>query len=308
MASAAAREALFVKRVQLSDDLSISRLVYGMWRIGDDDDRRPSHVQAKLESCLSQGLTTIDQADIYGAYGAEEILGNCLKAAPHLKDKVEIISKCGIIAPIGPYSDRSVKHYDTSAAHITASVERSLRCMGIEALDVLLIHRPDPFMDPQETGAALDGLVQSGKVKAIGVSNFQPHDWELLASAMHAPLVTNQIEISLLENRAVRDGQIAFLQARGIPPMAWSPLGGGALFTHYNTALLEKLSVIAKQESSDLASVAIAWLLAHPAGIVPVMGTNRLSRIDKISAALKIAMPRELWFELYELANGNPVP
>ena len=201
-----------------------------------------------------------------------------------------------------------MKHYDTSAAHITASVERSLRLMGIEALDLLLIHRPDPFMDHNAAGAALDKLVQSGKVKAIGVSNFQPHDWQLLAAAMKTPLVTNQIEISLLENKAVRDGQIAFLQARGISPMAWSPLGGGALFTGDNKALLDKLATLAQPHDADIAAAAIAWLLAHPARIIPVLGTNTLARIDKISNALKIVMTRETWFELYELANGSPVP
>ena len=159
-------------RVKLSNTLELSRIVYGMWRIGDDDDTSAAHVEAKIQACLDQGITSFDQADIYGDYTAEGILGAALRANPALRSKMEIVTKCDIVAPCGRYSDAKVKYYDTSRAHILKSVDTSLTEMAIDHIDLLLIHRPDPFMDHVETGAALDEVVASGKVRAVGVSNF----------------------------------------------------------------------------------------------------------------------------------------
>ena len=297
-----------MERIALTDDLSLSRLIYGMWRLGDDDNTSPAHVQAKIEACLEQDITTMDQADIYGGYEAEEILGAALKQAPHLRDKIEIVTKCDIIAPVGRHAAARVKYYDTSAAHITQSVEDSLRLMGIDQIDLLLVHRPDPFMDHNETGATLDRLIQEGKVKAVGVSNFKLHDWTLLQTAMSQPLVTNQIEISVVANQAFINGDIAYLQERQIAPMAWSPLAGGALFDGSRPALLAALTQMAEAYEVDATAVAVAWLMAHPARIMPVMGTNNLDRIRRISDALKVKMDRQSWFEIYEAANGHEVP
>ena len=297
-----------MERIALTDNLSLSRLIYGMWRLGDDDNTSPAHVQAKIEACLEQDITTMDQADIYGGYEAEEILGAALKQAPDLRDKIEIVTKCDIIAPVGRHAAARVKYYDTSAAHITQSVEDSLRLMGIDQIDLLLVHRPDPFMDHNETGATLDRLIQQGKVKAVGVSNFKLHDWTLLQSAMSQPLVTNQIEISVVANQAFINGDIAYLQERQIAPMAWSPLAGGALFDGSRPALLAALTQMAEAYEVDATAVAVAWLMAHPARIMPVMGTNNLDRIRRISDALKVKMDRQSWFEIYEAANGHEVP
>jgi predicted oxidoreductase len=293
-------------RIQLSPDLQLSRLVYGMWRIGDDADTSPKHVQAKIEACLAQGITTMDQADIYGGYTAEAIFGAALKASPSLRDKIEIVTKCGIVAPAARHSGVRGKHYDTSAAHITASVEASLRDMATDHIDLLLIHRPDPFMDPDETGPALDALVVSGKVRAVGVSNFRPWDFSLLQSSMEAELVTNQIEISLVAAGAFTNGDLAYLQERGIAPMAWSPLGGGSLFK--NESLMSVLDRIAAEQGVDATAVAVAWLLAHPAAILPVLGTNNLARIATIADAAKVTIDRQTWFELYTAAIGKQVP
>jgi len=296
-----------MNRIDLLPNLSLSRLIYGMWRLGDDEDTSPAHVQKKIEACLSQGITSFDQADIYGDYGAEAILGDCLRTAPHLKDKMEIITKCGIIAPCGKYSDKRVKYYDTSRAHIEASVEASLRQMNIEQIDILLIHRPDPSMDHIETGACLDDLIKSGKVKAAGVSNFKPHDIALLSSAMSKPLVTNQIELSLTANDALTNGDLAYLQEKNIATMAWSPLGGGAIFGDMNTPLMKRIGQLANTQNVDAAAICVAWLLAHPANILPVMGTNSLARIQSLSTAFNVEMDRQTWFELYGLSNGHEV-
>jgi len=295
-----------VQRVSLTKDLEFSRLVYGMWRVGDDKDTSAKHVEAKIQSCLDQGITTFDQADIYGDYCAEAIMGAALKANPSLRAKMEIVTKCDIVAPCGRYADKALKYYDTSKAHIESSVDISLREMSIDHIDLLLIHRPDPFMDHYETGAALDGLITSGKVRAVGVSNFRPWDWKLLKSAMKNKLVTNQIEISLSEISSFTNGDLAYHQRKGQPLMAWSPLGGGSLMTG-SGQVQERLDAIAKDQGVDSAAVAVAFLLAHPANIMPVMGTNSLERIAKISDALKVKLDRQAWFSLYEAALGREV-
>ena len=296
-----------MNRIDITNDLSFSRIVYGMWRLGDDSDTSVGHVQAKIEACLAQGITTMDQADIYGGYEAEEVLGSALKAAPALKDQIEIVTKCDIVAPAGRYSDARVKYYDTSRAHILASVDHSLRLMNIDKIDTLLIHRPDPMMDHHETGAALDEVVASGKVRTVGVSNFKLHDWTLLQSAMKTPLITNQIEASLTAHEAFTNGDVAYLQERNVPIMAWSPLGGGSLMTGTG-AVQDALAKVAADTGVDNAAVAVAWLLAHPAKIMPVMGTNNINRIKALSDSLKVNMDRQTWFELYTAALGTEVP
>ncbi|MFY0680680.1 MAG: aldo/keto reductase [Thalassovita sp.] len=293
-------------RVKLSSDLDFSRLVYGMWRIGDVEDTSASHVVAKIQACLDQGITTFDQADIYGGYTAEAILGGALAANPALRNQMEIVTKCDIVAPAGRYADAKVKHYNTSRAHIEASVEHSLRDMNIDHIDLLLIHRPDPLMDHNETGAALDDLIASGKIRAAGVSNFRPWDWSLLQSGMKNKLVTNQLEISLSEISAFSNGDLAFHQQHAVPMMAWSPLGGGGLMTGAGP-VAEALDAIAAEQSVDRAAVAVAFLLHHPANILPVLGTNNLDRIRQISDATKVTLDRETWFTLYQAALGTEV-
>lgn len=296
-----------MQRVKLNDSLELSRLVYGMWRLGDDIDTSAAHVEAKIQACLDQGITTFDQADIYGGYAAEAVLGNALRANPGLRAKMEIVTKCDIVAPVGRYAEAKVKYYDTSRAHILKSVETSLQEMSIDHIDLLLIHRPDPMMDHHETGAALDEVVASGKVRAVGVSNFRPWDWNLLQSAMKTQLVTNQIEISLGEIRPFTNGDLAFHQQHGHSLMAWSPLGGGLLMAG-NPPVGVVADEVAAEFDVDRAAVAVAFLLAHPAGILPVLGTNNLERIKHISDALKVKMDRETWFRLYEAALGHEVP
>ena len=296
-----------MQRITLSDSLSVSRIIYGLWRHTDDQDISSKKLQSKIEACLDQGISTFDQADIYGGYSSEALLGETLKQAPHLRENMEIITKCDIVAPIGIYSDKRVKHYDTSAQHINFSVERSLSQMAIDQIDLLLLHRPDPLMDAQETGSVLDALVASGKVKGIGVSNFKPWDIDLLQSCTQNRLLTNQIEISLLHNSAFTNGDLAYLQQHKIAPMAWSPLGGGALFKDKQTPLWQKLNSIAKSYNVQPSSVATAWLIRHPATIMPIMGSNDLQRIKRLSEALSFDLSREEWFELLQIATGKEV-
>jgi predicted oxidoreductase len=295
-----------MERISLNKEVSLSRIVYGMWRLGDDKNTSPNHVRAKIDASLDQGITSFDQADIYGGYEAEEIFGNALSGST-LRNKMEIVTKCDIIAPVGRYADARVKYYDTSRAHILASVDHSLRLMGIDHIDLLLIHRPDPLMDHHETGAALDEVIASGKVRSVGVSNFRHYDWELLQSAMKNQLVTNQIELSVLAHDSFVNGDVAFHQRIGTPLMAWSPLAGGALFSGDHPDIMSALSNVALQNNVDETAVAIAWLLAHPSRILPVLGTNSLDRIKGMSAALDVKMDRQTWYEIYTAALGREV-
>lgn len=297
-----------MERIDLAVGGSISRIVYGLWRLTDDADHSTAHVQAKIQACLDQGITTMDHADIYGGYTGEALLGQALAAAPGLRDQIQIISKFGIVAPMGRYADRRVKHYDTGGVHIRAALEQSLRDLGTDHVDLLLIHRPDPMMDADATGAVLDALVAEGKTRAVGVSNFRPWDMALLQSRMATSLATNQIELSLLRHEPFTDGDLAWLQERRIPPMAWSPLGGGSLFAAVRPELTAMLQDMAAAQGVDMGAIAVAWLLAHPARIVPVMGTNNLDRIRDLSVALRVRMDRQDWFALYQAALGHEVP
>ena len=295
-----------MQRIDLTSSLSLSRVVYGMWRLGDDSDTSINHIRNKIAACLEQGITTMDQADIYGGYMAEELLGQALQGT-NLRNKIEIVTKCDIVAPVGRYETASVKYYDTSRAHILASVDHSLRLMGVDHIDLLLLHRPDPLMDHLETGAALDELVASGKIRSVGVSNFKPYNWDLLQSAMKQKLTTNQIELSVLEHNALTNGDVAFHQRHGTPLMAWSPLAGGRLFQDAHADVLSVLAEIGAKQGKAADAVAIAWLLAHPANILPVLGTNNIQRIKSLSDCTDIALSREEWFEIYTAALRHEV-
>ena len=299
-----------METVKLNSSLpAMSRLVYGVWRLADDENTSTAHVRAKIDACLEQGITTFDHADIYGEYQCEAVFGRALAEDSSLRDQMQIITKCDIAIPTSIYPERRVKYYDTSPEFIRTSVENSLRHLHTDSLDMLLIHRPDPFMDATATGATLDELIKEGKIKAAGVSNFKPYDWELLQSRMDNTLATNQIEISLLEHDAFTNGDLAHLETLNLNAMAWSPLAGGRIFGNDEDAQRIKpvMQRIADEQGCDLDHVAIAWLLAHPSGILPVVGTNNLDRIKTLSKSLDVQIDRQTWFELLTAAMGEEV-
>lgn len=300
-----------MQTIQLAPHMPpFSRLVYGAWRLTDGPDQTAQTALRKIEVCLAQGITTIDHADIYGNYSCEALFGEALKLAPQLKATIQTVTKCDIMLVSDRFPKRRVKYYDTSAEHITRSVETSLQRLGVEVIDLLLIHRPDPLMDAGATGASLDALVDSGKVRGIGVSNFMPWDWSLLQSTMRQKLLTNQLEISVLQRAAFTDGSLAQAQQLHAPPMAWSPLAAGALLGQGEAAtrLRPALERIGKEFGVGADAVAIAWLLAHPARILPILGTNDLGRMARMSDCLKVKLDRETWYELWTLAAGQEVP
>ena len=301
-------------RIELNPGLSLSRLAYGVWRLSEAADTSAPAVAGRIQACLDQGITTFDHADIYGDYSCEDIFGQAIKARPSLKDQIEIVTKTDIMLLSGKWPDTRVKHYDTSPAHVRASVDRSLSRIGVDVIDLLLIHRPDPLMDAQALGECLDGLIDSGKLRGVGVSNFMPWDVDLLQSRMKHKLQTNQLELSLLNTAPFINGQLAHAQQHGMPVMAWSPLGGGRLHAQASTPgtaaarLAPKLAALAQAAGTDSTAVAMAWLMHHPVQVLPVMGSNQLERIAVFADAARVPMDRQTWYELYELANGHEVP
>lgn len=295
-----------MQHVQLQPDLKLSRIVYGWWRLTEWQMSSRDIVQ-RIEDCLELGISSHDHADIYGDYQCEVIFGEALKTQPSLRDNIELISKCGIqlVSPQRPTHKR--KNYDTSYAHICASAEQSLCNFGVEQLDLLLIHRPDPLMCAEEMARAFTDLRNSGKVRAFGASNFTPAQFSLLQSRLDFDLVTNQVEISVLHHDAFHDGSLDQAQQLARPPMAWSPLAGGQLFggtEPHQVAVRKCLVELAQQYSCSVDQLAFAWLLKHPANIVPIVGSQSLTRINSACESLHLKLSRDHWYDIWEAADG----
>ena len=292
---------------------SVSRLVYGAWRLYEDPQGHASaHVRGKIDACCEMGITTFDHADIYGDYRCEELFGQALAEQPSLRPRLQLISKCGIelVSPGRP--KHSIKQYNTSRAHIIASAENSLRCLRTDWLDVLLIHRPDPLLNPHEVAEAFGALHASGKVRYFGVSNFTPAQWRALQAHLPMPLVTNQIELSPMHLPPLYDGTLDQCVEFGVAPMAWSPLGGGRLLQEADAAttrLRVALQGVGKQlGGAPIDAVTYAWLLHHPAGVIPIIGSSQIDRIRNARSALELQMSREQWFTILRAATGHDVP
>lgn len=285
-----------------------SRMILGLWRIGEWG-MSPQQVAGMISACLDLGIDTFDVADIYGGYQCESMFGAALQANPALKSRIKLISKCGIALVSTARPAHRVKHYNTSREHIIASVDNSLTCLCVEKLELLLIHRPDPLMNVDEIAGAFDSLKRTGKVEGFGVSNFLPHQFDLLQSRLDKPLQVNQIEVSLLHLDSLFDGTLDQCQRLKVTPQAWSPLAGGRLaHQQEETPLSRALSRVAHELGLTREQLAIAWLLRHPARISPVLGSGKLERIRELVDAQKIALDRQSWFELLEAAVGQPIP
>lgn len=288
--------------------LTLSRLAFGAMRLPLDD---PAQVAKLIEHAVGLGITTFDHADIYGGYGAEEAFGAGLRAWAGDPGSLELVSKCDIMLTDPARPENTVKHYDTTARHIVSSAERSLRNLGVDRLDVLLLHRPDPLLDADETAGALTGLVRDGKVRAVGVSNFAPHQLDLLRSRLDVPLVTNQVELSVAATGALWDGTLDDAQLHRYPPMIWSALGGGDLFTsdaERPARIRATLEQVGAENGLSVGATALAWVLRHPSRPVPVLGTTNPERVTDLAGAVGVPMERQQWFRILEAAEGAPVP
>ncbi|MDN4053485.1 aldo/keto reductase [Massilia sp. YIM B02763] len=287
--------------------LSLSRIVAGMWRMVEWNMTVEQRV-AFIERCIDLGVTSFDHADIYGNYGVEGLFGEALRAQPSLRERIEIVSKCGIKLLSNKRPDHAIQHYDTTRAHIVASAEESLRQLHTDRLDLLLIHRPDPLMDFDEIAEAFAHLQQSGKVRHVGVSNFSRHQFESLNRRI--PLATNQVEFSPLHVAPMFDETFDGLQDLGIAPMIWSPLAGGRLFSA-NDANVERLRLVIKEIADRLqkpfASVVFAWIMQLPSRPLPLTGSGRIEAIAVAVAGTTFQLSRTDWFAILRAARGHEV-
>lgn len=301
-----------ISQISLSEaGPNCSRLVLGLWRAAEWKMSR-SELLAYLSTCVELGITSFDHADLYGDYTCEQLFGDALSQARSLRSQMQLITKCGIKLISKHRPSHAIKHYDTSRDHIVASVENSLRQLRTDYLDGLLIHRPDPLMDADEVAQAFAELKQSSKVLHFGVSNFTPGQFSLLASRLDVPLVTNQIEISVQHLAPFLDGTLDQCQQLRIAPMAWSPLGGGGIFKQtdaQSVRLRAALTQVGKElGGATIDQVALAWLLTHPARIVPVLGSGKLERIKSAIESTTLQLSRQQWFAIWTAATGEDVP
>jgi len=287
-----------------------SKLAAGFWRLNEWG-KSTTELIDFIETCLELGITTMDHADIYGDYQNEGIFGEALKERPDLREKIEIVSKCGICLPVESRPEHKLQHYNTTVEHIRKSVENSLKKLHTDYLDLILIHRPDPLMDTSEMAGIFMKLHEEGKIKYVGVSNFTTSQFKLFQSKLELPLVTNQVECSLLHLDAIYDGTFDQCQEKNISPMLWSPFAGGQLFNG-NGKRIKRIRKIGKKlckkYSVEFDQLALAWCFCLPCNPLAILGTGKKARVKKAVNALNIKLERQDWFMLLEASRGEPVP
>lgn len=279
---------------------TFSRIIAGAWRWHTVS---PETVERLALVSLEQGITGFDHADIYGDHSNEESFGRALAKNPSLRNKMELITKCGIKFPSKKRPATRIQHYDTSKEHILWSAENSLKMLHTDRIDLLLIHRPDPLLNPYEVAEAFDQLKQQGKVLHFGVSNFTPSQFTMLQKHLPFPLVTNQIEISLSRIDPLFNGDLDLMLELGVSPMAWSPLAGGKLM-----AGEREVFNVATKYNASYSQLALAWLLKHPATIFPIVGTTQPDRIIEAAKSIAVNLDRQDWFEMLKWVRGADVP
>jgi len=286
----------------------LSPIVAGVWRMASWN-WSPQERLRWIEQCLDLGVTSFDHADIYGGYTVEALFGDALALAPELRQRMQLVTKCGIQLRVDARPDTRIKHYDTSAQHIVRSVEHSLTQLRTDVIDLLLLHRPDALMDADEVASAFDTLRTQGKVKAFGVSNYTPAQYELLQS--RTPLVTNQVECHPLHRAPLYDGTFDQAQRLRARPMIWSPLAGGALFSSETEDAMRvrgTLTSIGARYGVSAATIAFAWLLRLPCNPYPITGSRRIEAMQEAVAATAITLDRQEWTDILVAATGKDVP
>lgn len=295
-----------MEKIYLSDSgPKVSPAVYGFYR-WEEKDVTVSKMEQIVNLCLELGINTFDHADIYGGYQCEETFGKIIKNKGVKRESLVLFSKCGINLPHASHPEVRVKHYDTSAQHIVQSVERSLKKLHTDYLDIFLLNQLDPLSNLEETAVALQKLKESGKIKYVGVVNFSVFQHQLLSSYLRLPLVTNHIELNLLNTTAFDNGQIDYVKQRYMRPLATAPLADGRIAVGTDpdaVRVRKKLEVLAHQYNADIESVAVAWLVKL--GALPLIGTSNEQRIRNIVKAFDIDLERQDWYDLYATSRNG---
>lgn len=291
-----------------------SRLVYGCMRIvGDNSDTAREKGKEAVRTAIEEGYTHFDHADIYGRGQCEELFSEVLREMPGVREKIIITSKCGVRGVNNP-NPGDPGRYDFSREHIIKSVEGSLTRLGIDCLDILLLHRPDYLCNAERVSETFQELHDSGKVLHFGVSNFRPALVSLLQSYCPMPLLMNQVEINIHNVNALEDGTLDQCQELKISPEAWCPMGGvaypawGSRFTEEDEARIkDEFDLQENKYGTEHTNIMLAWLLKHPSMILPIIGTTTPVRIKAAKEALEIPYSREDWYRLLEVRNGKAV-
>lgn len=300
-----------MQRIKLASDLFVSPIIHGHWRLRDWKLSKQELLKL-VQQAIELGVTSFDHADIYGDYSCESLFGEALALHKGLRGDIQLITKCGIKLLSEKFPQREVKIYDYSADHIVSSVNQSLLNFRTDHIDLLLLHRPSPFFNPEEVSKAFSQLKNSGKVRYFGVSNFLPGQFNLLQSCLDEKLVVNQIEASPFCLEHFQNGNLDFLQQNKIRPLAWSPLAGGELFSPKSAQGQRVLKVLrevsAETGDAPIDQIAYQWLLMHPSGILPVVGSGRVDRLKSAVDALSLKLNLEQWFKIYIASQGMELP
>ncbi len=288
--------------------MDFSKIIVGVMRWGVwGANHSEKEVQKLIETSLEENLYTFDHADIYGGYTTEELFGNAFSDMNIDRERIQLISKCGICYP-SEKKNFPLKHYNYSKEYIINQVDESLRNLKTDYLDVLLLHRPSPLMNPEEVAAAFGILRSNGKVRDFGVSNFTTSQFDLIHQYFPY-LVTNQVEIALTETKAFYDGTLDQMMKQQLKPMAWSVLGTYFAEDSERVARIKAvLDELCPRYNATEAQILVAFLLKHPAGILPVIGTSKAESIQSLKRSLDIDLTTEDWFALLEASQGEKVP
>ena len=288
--------------------MDFSKIIVGVMRWGIwGANHSESGVQKLIETSLEEDLYTFDHADIYGGYTTEELFGNAFSEMKTNREKIQLITKCGICMP-SEKKNFPLKYYNYSKEYILNQVDESLKNLKTDYIDLLLLHRPSPLMNPEEIAAAFGVLRSSGKVRDFGVSNFTTSQFDLI-SKYFPQLVTNQVEVSLTETKAFYDGTIDQMMLKKLQPMAWSVMGTYFSEDSERIARIKSvLEVLTKKYNAEEAQLLLAFLLKHPSKIIPIIGTSKVESIKSLKKSLQINLEIEDWFSLLEASLGHDVP
>lgn len=286
--------------------LAISPIAWGMWRLTEGG-TTVEQAARRVHAALDAGITLLDTADIYGfgdmGFGAaESLLGGVLRAEPALRQRMVLATKGGIRPPLP---------YDQSGDYLAEAIDASLTRLGVETIDLWQVHRPDILAHPQEVARALDDAVAAGKIRALGVSNFTVAQTAALNHFLGTKLVATQPEISPLRLTCIENGELDQAMMLGLTPLAWSPLGGGRLADPQSPreqAVAAALDAVAQDQGVSRVAAAYGWLMAHPSGIVPIVGSQNPARIAEAMDALKVRWTRQNWYAVLVAARGEALP
>jgi predicted oxidoreductase len=294
-----------MEKIYLSDaGPKVSPAVYGFYRW--EQNPAAGSIEKIVNLCLELGINTFDHADYYGAFTCEKEFGKVISQKSFKREELVLFTKCGLRMPHADHPGVRINHYDTSASHITKSAEKSLRNLNTDYIDIFLLDHLDPISNLEETAIALEQLLKSGKVKHIGVANFSVFQHQLLASYLRTPIVTNHIELNLLNTSALDNGQLDYIKQRYMRPLASSPAASGRIVNGTDEQALrvrKKLSEISPKYNVDSETVAVAWLIKL--GALPLIGTQEEQRIRNVAKAVNISLDHQDWYELYNASKGN---